>query len=139
MANVYQKKEIKLPFPPPPFWKLLGIKVVEIDDGYAKLVMPFHEKLTQPYGIVHGGAIFSLADSAVAIATTSIVEPERKVLTIEMKINFLAPVKDGVMEAKARVLRKGRIIPAEVDITNNGVLVAKAIATYIILGDEKKL
>ena len=132
-------KEIKLPFPPPPFWELLGIEVVEIDDGYAKLVMPFHEKLTQPYGIVHGGAIFSLADSAVAIATTSIVEPERKVLTIEMKINFLAPVKDGVMEAKARVLRKGRIIPAEVDITNNGVLVAKAIATYIILRDEKKL
>jgi len=132
-------KEIKLPFPPPPFWELLGIEVVEIDDGYAKLVMPFHEKLTQPYGIVHGGAIFSLADSAVAIATTSIVEPERKVLTIEMKINFLAPVKDGVMEAKARVLRKGRIIPAEVDITNNGVLVAKAIATYIILGDEKIL
>ena len=139
MNDLHRKKEIKLPFPTPPFWELLGIEVVEIDDGYAKLVMPFHEKLTQPYGIVHGGAIFSLADSAVAIATTSMVEPERKVLTIEMKINFLASVKDGVMEAKARVLRKGRIIPAEVDITNNGVLVAKAIATYIILGDEKKL
>ncbi len=132
-------KEIKLPFPPPPFWGLLGIEVVETDYGYAKLVMPFHEKLTQPYGIVHGGAIFSLADSAVAVATISMVEPERKVLTIEMKINFLAPVTDGVMEAKARVLRKGRIIPAEVDITNNGVLIAKAIATYIILGDDKKL
>ena len=139
MNELHRKKEIKLPFPTPPFWELLGIEVVEIDDGYAKLVMPFHEKLTQPYGIVHGGAIFSLADSAVAIATTSMVEPERKVLTIEMKINFLAPVKDGVMEAKASVLRKGRIIPAEVDITNNGLLVAKAIATYIILGDEKKL
>jgi len=134
-----EKKEIKLPFPTPPFWELLGIEVVEIDDGYGKLVMPFHEKLTQPYGIVHGGAIFSLADSAVAIATTSIIEPERKVLTIEMKINFLAPVKNGVIKAEARVLRKGRIIPAEVDITNNGVLVAKAIAMYIILGDEKKL
>src|SRR4030067_2468304 len=137
MNDLQKKKKIKPPFPTSPFWERLGIEVVEIDDGYAKLVMPFHEKLTQPYGIVHGWAIFSLADSAVAIATTSIVEPERKVLTIEMKINFLAPVKDVVMEAKARVLRKGRIIPAEVDITNNEVLVAKAIATYIILGDEK--
>jgi len=134
-----EKKEIKLPFPTPPVWELLGIEVVEIDDGYAKLVMPFHEKLTQPYGIVHGGAIFSPADSAVAIATTSITEPKRKMLTIEMKINFLAPVKKGMIKAEARVLRKGRIIPAEVDITNNGVLVAKAIATYIILGDDKKL
>src|SRR3990172_8873739 len=139
MNDLHREKEIKLPFPTPPFWELLGIEVVEIDDGDAKPVMPFHEKLTQPYGIVHGAATFSLADSAVAIATTSIVEPERKLQTIKMKINFLAPVKDGVMEAKARVLRKGRIIPAEVDITNNGVLVAKAIATYIILRDEKKL
>src|SRR3970040_2180396 len=139
MNNLHREKEIKLPFPTPPFWELLGIEVVEIDDGYAKLVMPFHEKLTQPYGIVHGGAVFSLADSAVGFATTSLVEPQRKRITIEMKINFLAPVKDGVMEAKARVLRKGRIIPAEVDITNNGILVAKAIATYIILGVEKKL
>jgi acyl-CoA thioesterase len=132
-------KEIKLPFPPPPFWELLGIEVVEMDEGYAKLVMPFDEKLTQPYGIVHGGALFSLADSAVAIAVVSIVNPERKFVTIEMKINFLAPVKNGVMEAKARVLRRGRIVPAEVDITNNGVLVAKAIATYIIFEDDKKL
>jgi acyl-CoA thioesterase len=132
-------KEIKLPFPPPPYWNLLGIEVVEIDKGYARLVMPFHKKLTQPYGIVHGGAIFSLADSAVAIAVLSIVEPDSRVLTIEMKINFLTPVKDGVMEAKARVLRKGRIIPAEVDIANNEILVAKAISTYIIFDDDKKL
>ncbi|HEY7536179.1 MAG TPA: PaaI family thioesterase [Thermodesulfobacteriota bacterium] len=139
MDDMYKGKEVKLPFPPPPYWNLLGIDVLEIDDGYARLIMPFHVKLTQPYGIVHGGAIFSLADSAVAVAALSIVEPERKVVTVEMNISFLAPVKDGVMEARARVLRKGRIIPAEVDITNNGILIAKAISTYIILSGDKKL
>ncbi len=41
-----------------------------------------------------------------------------------MKINFLEPVKEGTIEAKAKVLREGRIIPAEVDILNNGRLVA---------------
>ncbi len=132
-------KEIKLPFPPPPYWNLLGIEVLEIDEGFARLIMPFHKKLTQPYGIVHGGAIFSLADSAVAVAALSMVEPYKKVLTLEMKINFLDPVKDGIIEAKARVLRKGRIIPAEVDITNNEKLIAKAISTYILLDDGKKL
>jgi uncharacterized protein (TIGR00369 family) len=139
MASINREKEIKLPFPPPPFWKLLGIEVAEMKEGYAKLVMPFHEKLTQPYGIVHGGALFALADSAIAIAIASIVEPTKKFVTIEMKINFLAPVKDGVMEARARILRKGRIVPAEVEVMNNHILVAKAIATYIILEDDKKL
>jgi len=132
-------KEIKLPFPTPPFWELLGIEVVEMHEGYAELVMPFHEKLTQPYGIVHGGALFSLADSAVAIAIASVAKPHQKFLTIEMKINYLASVKEGLMKAKARILRRGRIIPAEVDIMNNDALVAKAIATYIILDNDKKV
>jgi acyl-CoA thioesterase len=133
-------KQIELPFPPPPFWELLGIEVVEMEEGYAKLVMPFHEKLTQPFGIVHGGAIFSLADSAAAIAIVRTVEPGRRFVTVEMKINYLAPVNEGVMEAKAKVLRKGkRIIPIDIDVINNGALIAKAISTYIILDESKKL
>ncbi|HXG30202.1 MAG TPA: PaaI family thioesterase [Thermodesulfobacteriota bacterium] len=138
MSDIYEKEGITLPFPPPPFWRLLGIEVVDMGEGYAKLVMPFHEKLTQPYGIVHGGALFSLADSAVAIAIASLVEGSKRFLTIEMKMNFLAPVREGLMEAEARTLRRGRIVPAEVDVINNNNLVAKAIATYIILDDDKK-
>ncbi len=65
------------------------------------------------------------------------VETDRIFVTIEMKINFLAPVREGMMEAEARLLRRGRIVPAEVDIKNNGKLVAKAIATYIILGKDR--
>jgi acyl-CoA thioesterase len=137
---MYESKEIKLPFPPPPFWKLLGIEVVEMDEGYAKLIMPFQEKITQPYGLVHGGALSTLADSAAAIAVVKMVEPGTRFVTVEMKINYLAPVKGGVTEAEAKVLRRGkRIIPIEVDVTNNDMLVAKAISTYIILEENKKL
>jgi acyl-CoA thioesterase len=128
----------KLPFPPPPIWSLLGIEVVEMRDGYSKLIMPFSEKLTQPYGIVHGGAVFTLADSAAAVSIASFVEPNKKFVTVEMKINFLEPIKEGIIEARAVVLRKGRIVPAEVDIINNQELVAKAIATYIILDENKR-
>lgn len=103
--------------------------------------MPFDdEKLTQPYGLVHGGALFSLADSAAAVAIGSVAEPEKKFVTIEMKINFLLPVKDGMTEAEARIIRKGkRIIPVEIDISNRERLIAKATATYIILEDDKTL
>jgi acyl-CoA thioesterase len=134
---VNKGSEFKLPFRPPPIWNLLGIEVVEMGDGYSKLIMPFSEKLTQPYGIVHGGAVFTLADSAVAVSVASLVEPNRKFVTIEMKINFLKPIKEGIIEATAVVLRKGRIMPTEVDIINNQELVAKAIATYIILDENE--
>jgi acyl-CoA thioesterase len=127
-----------LPFSPPPIWNLLGIEVVEMKEGYARLIMPFSEKLTQPYGIVHGGAVFTLADSAVAVSVASLVQPTKKFVTLEMKINFLEPIKEGIIEATAVVLRKGRIMPAEVDIINHQELVAKAIATYIILDENKK-
>ena len=53
-----------------------------------------------------------------------------------MKINYLEPVTSGIVEARAKVLRKGRIVPGEVDVYNENKLVAKAIATYIIV-DEK--
>jgi acyl-coenzyme A thioesterase PaaI-like protein len=49
-------------------------------------------------------------------------------------------VKDGIMEAAAKIIKKGkRIIPVDIDITNNETLVATAIATYIILDENKKL
>jgi len=135
---VNRSNDHKLPFPSPPIWSLLGIQVVEMRDGYSKLIMPFSEKLTQPYGIVHGGAVFTLADSAAAVSIASFVEPNKKFVTVEMKINFLEPIKEGIIEARAVVLRKGRIVPAEVDIINNQELVAKAIATYIILDENKR-
>ncbi|SRR5579884_244866 len=139
MADSYRKKEIRLPFSPPPFWELLGMEVTEMDEGYAKLAMPFDEKLTQPYGLVHGGALFSLADSAAAVAIGSVVGSDKKFVTIEMKINFLLPVRDGMMEAEARIIRKGkRIIPVEIDVSNRERLIAKATTTYIILENDKK-
>lgn len=93
-----------LPFRNPAIWELMGIEVTEMKDGHATLIMPFHEKLTQPYGIVHGGALFTLADSAAAVAIASVVNPrENRLLTIEMKMNFLASVSEGTMEARIQL------------------------------------
>lgn len=140
MTDKRENEKIRLPFPPSPFWEFLGIEIVQMGEGYAKLSMPFNEKITQPYGLVHGGALFTLADSAAAIAIVRIVEPGTRFVTVEMKINFLSSVNEGLMEARANVLKRGkRIIPIDVDVMNDGRLVAKAISTYIILDEKKKL
>ena len=61
----------------------------------------------------------------------------KKFMTVEMKINYLHPVTGGFIEAHARALREGKIVPAEVNIFNENKLVAKAISTYIIVDDKK--
>ena len=115
----------------------LGIEILEYKDGSSVLKMPFDNKLTQPMGIMHGGALFSLADGACALALISVMKEKKPFVTVEMKINYLEPVITGDTYAYAKVLREGRVVPIEVELKNSDKLVAKAISTYIILDSNK--
>ncbi len=117
-----------------PYYQLLGMEVIEIKEGESKIQMPFKQGLTHPYGIVHGGAIASLADSSVAMALISLVEPKDRITTIEFKINFFAPVSQGDLEAHAKIIHKGsKTAVGDVEVKNEkGKLIAKVIATYSI-------
>ncbi|WP_299982117.1 PaaI family thioesterase [Desulfobacula sp.] len=61
-----------------PFEDLLGIKIINAKDGHAHLTMPFVFKLAQGKGLAHGGAIVTLADTAVAMAIKSIIPPNSR-------------------------------------------------------------
>ena len=116
------------------YYRLLGMEVTEIKGGESRIQMPFKQDLTHPYGIVHGGAIASLADSAVAMALLSLVEPEDRITTIEFKINFFAPISKGELEAHAKIIHRGsKTAVGDVEVIHEeGKLVAKVIATYSI-------
>jgi len=118
-----------------PYYQLLGMEVLEIKEGESKIQMPFKQDLTHPYRIVHGGAIASLADSSVAMALISLVEPKDSITTIEFKINFFAPISKGGLEAHAKIIHKGsKTAVGDVEVKNEeGKLVAKVIATYSIM------
>src|SRR4030066_1895814 len=115
-----------------PFYQLLGMKVLEIRDGTCIIEMPFRKNLTHPYGIAHGGAIASLADSAVAMALIDLVDPRDRITTIEFKINFFASIDKGELEAHAKIIHKGsKTAVGDVEVVNEkGKLVAKLVATY---------
>ena len=118
-----------------PYWSLLGIELVDIKKGWAQVRLPFDKKLVHPLGIAHGGAIFSPADSAVAMALIGMVEKDETFVTIEMKINYLATFTKGEIIAEAKIIHKGRNTAlGDIIVTNgNGELVAKALATYMIV------
>ncbi|MCJ7782835.1 MAG: PaaI family thioesterase [Desulfobacterales bacterium] len=123
-----------------PYYQLLKITLERIIDvGFTRFRMPFRKELTQAYGVVHGGAIATLADTAVAFAMMTMIQPGEKVTTVEFKINFLTPVTEDEMIGEARIINKGKrlaLVDMEVK-TVGGKLIAKGLATYIILSPPK--
>jgi uncharacterized protein (TIGR00369 family) len=118
-----------------PYYEHLGIEIVEADEGFAKLRLDFKGYLTHPFGYFHGGAIASLADSAGINAVLTTLKDGEKALTLEMKINYLLPVKDAAVFAESKVIHRGKkSAVADVDVRSvDGQLVAKAIVTCAIM------
>lgn len=118
-----------------PFWALIGMEVVDVKKGWAKIRLPFSEKLTQPDGIAHGGSVFSTADAAVTVALLGLIDRDETLATIEMKINFLRPFDKGEILAEAKIIyRGGKTAVGDVEVTNSqGELIAKCLATFMII------
>ena len=92
-----------------PFERLLQMDIVEASDGKSVLTMPFLIYLAQGAGLMHGGALVSLADTAVAMAIKSMVPQKSHFATIALEAKYIAPVRKGVVTAKAEIFsRQGR-------------------------------
>lgn len=88
-----------------PFERLLRIEIVDAADGRAILRMPFLSELAQGAGLMHGGALVSLADTAMTMAIKSLVTPGTQFVTSEIQCKFISPVRQGIVTAKAKVLK----------------------------------
>ena len=116
-----------------PFAKLLEIELEEIEAGIATLAFEITPQLKQNHGVVHGGAIASLIDSATAFAIISLLPPGEQATTVDLTISYLRPLTKGRARAVSRVVRAGRrliTVSAEV-FDDRGTLSATALSTYI--------
>lgn len=117
-----------------PFVELLGIRLDELQRGSAFLSLGVRDELTRNGGLMHGGALASLIDSASAFAALTLLDPDRQTVTIDLTIHYLRPVTAGTIRAHARAVRAGRrVIVLSVEVTNqDGALVATAVTTYLV-------
>ena len=116
-----------------PFAKFMGIELDEIDAGVATLSFEIKPELKQNHGVVHGGAIASLIDSATAFAIISLLPTDEHATTVDLTISYLRPVTAGRARAIARVIRSGKrliVVSAEL-FDDRGNLAATALSTYI--------
>lgn len=117
-----------------PYLNFLGIELLDAGEGWAKMKLTFRPEFLQPF-IVHGGAIYSLADAAAAHALMTKIMPEQYPTTVEQRINFLKAVKDHDVYCESQIVNLGRTL-AYVEATmtaSDGTLVAKSAATLMRL------
>jgi uncharacterized protein (TIGR00369 family) len=94
-----------------------GFRIVEVKTGYAELAMARRDDLVQFFGHFHGGVITALADQAAGIAVTSGLPKGRIGVTVEIKVNFLAPADGSEIVARAKTLKMtGSIGVATVEV-----------------------
>lgn len=102
-----------------PFEDLLAIDIEEAQRGRAVLSLPFKVKYAQGGGFLHGGALTTLADTAVAMAIKGLLPEGTVFATTELTTRFLAPVKEGRVTATATVTGpEGRSFHGEATVTD---------------------
>ena len=119
----------------PSFQRTLGMRMGVGDDGEGLAWIEVDKEMHWGRTAVHGGLFPALVDVAGAIAVAQTVPDAVKSIeaTIEMKINYLKRAKEGDLTATAHVIHRGkRVAVCDVDVTNNGVRVAKASVSYML-------
>jgi uncharacterized protein (TIGR00369 family) len=132
---VAQLRRIQKALSAVPYARLMGIELEEVGIGTATLAIRVRKELMQNRGVVHGGAIASLIDTATAFAIISLLTPKETVTTIDLAISYLRPVTRGRLKAVAKVVRAGRrlfVVSADA-FDKEGNLAATALSTYIKL------
>jgi uncharacterized protein (TIGR00369 family) len=121
--------------PPPPVGRLLGLVLKAVEPGRAVFELQADERHHNPLGTLHGGIYCDLADAAMGYAYAATLAEGETFTTVELKINFLRPVRKATLTAEARVVQAGSTVGyVECDVKDQtGKLVARAASTCMKL------
>ena len=128
-----------------PFFKLMGLEILDISPGWSRTRIEYRKDLTQPAGIMHGGVIASLIDTGIAHALLmterfkQLQEERGALVSVDLRVKFIRPVSEGPVVCESTVVRLGqKIIHAEAVVTNElGKEVARGDATYMAVPGEQ--
>jgi len=116
----------------------IGAKIAALTPGTCEIALPYRRDLCQQHGFLHAGITTTIADSAAGYAAFSLMPPGASVLTVEFKVNFMAPAKGERFLARGSVVRSGRaliIVETEVVAQDKGAEtpIAEMLATMMCL------
>lgn len=120
------------------FMKFIGAKLVEVEPGYCEIHLPYKKELSQQHGFFHAGVIGTIADNTGGYAAYSLMGAESSILTVEYKLNLVAPGDGDLLIGRARVVKPGRTLTvcrSEVFVVKNGIekLCATSLMTLMAM------
>jgi len=140
IRNVSSDSPAVLDFGRVPINRHFGFSLLNVRRGKAEVAMALKRSFLQEEGIVHGGVLTTLADTAAVYTIYPFLHDAESMSSIEFKMNFLRPasINDGSLTAKAKLVRRGRSVAlAEVDVFQARRLVAKGMFTYLVYRDDE--
>ena len=121
-----------------PFADLIGLVFESVHQGRSLCRIEVDDKLMNPHGVVHGSIMSALADTGMGGALYPLLAENESCATIEIKISYFKPVREGTLECTTQLLHKGKTVASlESEIFSNDKLVAKASGTYSIFRPQK--
>jgi len=113
----------------------LGAELVSVRPGLVDIEVGIRPELTQQHGYLHAGVVMSVVDTACGYAALTLAEPGYEVLSVEIKVNLLAPSVGTRVRATGRVVRSGRtltVCQGDVYVVDTGKHVATVLTTMIL-------
>jgi acyl-CoA thioesterase len=120
------------------FGKHAGLAYTTWEKGYSRCVLKVNDTLLNPYGTVHGGALFTMADSGMGFALVPTLEEGERCASIEVSIVYLKAITSGTLTCDTTVVkRSSNSAVLESEIKSGGQLVAKALGTWVIYREKR--
>ncbi|HEX5777820.1 MAG TPA: PaaI family thioesterase [Xanthobacteraceae bacterium] len=119
----------------------IGARVAALKPGYCEIELPFRRDLCQQHGFLHAGITTTIADSAAGYAAFSLMPSGSSVLTVEFKVNLMAPAAGDVFLGRGKVIKPGRtLLAVEAEVIardkDGEKAVAQMLATMMCLADK---
>jgi len=120
------------------FMKLINAELIKVKPGFCEIQIPYDINLTQQNSFYHAGIVGTIADNAAGYAAFSLMDKNASILTVEFKLNLIAPADGELLIGKAAVLKYGKTLTvcrSDVFIVKNGIekLCAASQSTLIEL------
>ncbi len=111
---------------------LIGAELIHVEPGAVEVALPFRDELAQQSGVLHAGTIAAIADCAAGLAAQTLMAAGSDVLSIEFKLNLLAPAAGDRFTARGRVVRPGRTVTVcSVDVVAVRGTAETLVATFL--------
>ncbi len=120
---------------------LIGAEMAVIEPGYTEIHLDHRPEITQQHGFIHGGVVGMIADSAAGYAANTLTDANTSVLTVEYKLNLIAPADGERLIARGEVIKPGRtliITRAEVFAVKNAQWTLCALMQQTIMAMQGK-